>query len=116
MVRPDLCLKCKGRNIIKECSCGCQNIIFMFSYNNDTEKFYIKGHTKERNRGFCMVHGYKYIRNPNHHFSDRHGYVLEHRLNWEEFHKASLLPWADVHHLDHDKLNNNPLNLVAMMN
>lgn len=41
-------------------------------------------------------------------------YVQEHRLVWEETHKACLLPWGHVHHIDGNKQNNDPQNLLGM--
>lgn len=38
-----------------------------------------------------------------------------HRYNWEDFHKACLLPWSIVHHIDGDIHNNDPSNLYGMM-
>jgi HNH endonuclease/NUMOD3 motif len=43
------------------------------------------------------------------------GYVREHRRIYEEIHKCTLLPWGVVHHIDGDRGNNDPDNLVAMM-
>jgi hypothetical protein len=37
-----------------------------------------------------------------------------HRLIYEDYHKITLMPWAVVHHVDGNKLNNDPLNLQAM--
>lgn len=37
-----------------------------------------------------------------------------HRLVYEHHHRVTLDPDTDVHHKDHDKLNNDPSNLVAM--
>jgi hypothetical protein len=60
-------------------------------------------------------HGYFIIKKPSHHFANNHGYVREHRLVWEQNNNASLLPWADVHHVNGDTLDNRPENLEAMM-
>lgn len=59
--------------------------------------------------------GYHYLYKPNHHFATKDGYVFEHRIVWEEYHNAVLLPWGDIHHRDHDKLNNKIENLDAMI-
>lgn len=37
----------------------------------------------------------------------------EHRLVYEQFHKLCLLPWAEVHHVNGNTLDNRPDNLIA---
>ena len=64
---------------------------------------------------FIAAKGYYYKYNPNHHFATDDGYVMEHRLVWEQHYNAVLLPWADVHHINGDKLDNRVENLQAMM-
>ena len=44
--------------------------------------------------------GYRRIRMKDHRLADNQGYVRIHRLIWEEYHKACLLPWSDVHHIN----------------
>lgn len=48
-----------------------------------------------------------------HPFSDEQGRVYEHRLVYEAYHKCCLLPNSIVHHIDHDRLNNDISNLEA---
>lgn len=60
--------------------------------------------------------GYRRLHRPEHHFADNKGYVLEHRLVWEEINNACLLPFAIVHHVNGDTLDNRIENLEAMMN
>ena len=42
--------------------------------------------------------------------------VLEHRYIWEQYHKACLLDWSNVHHINHKRDDNKIENLQAMMN
>lgn len=39
---------------------------------------------------------------------------LLHRLIVEDYYSISLLPWADIHHLDNNRLNNDIENLVIL--
>lgn len=39
---------------------------------------------------------------------------LLHRLIWEDYHNATLMDWAVIHHIDNNKLNNNIDNLIAV--
>lgn len=57
-------------------------------------------------------HGYRLIASPNHPYKDKQGYVREHRLVIEAIMGRFLIPGEEVHHLDGDKKNNDPKNLV----
>ena len=59
--------------------------------------------------------GYYYRYKPSHHFATDDGYIMEHRLVWEEYYNAILMPWADVHHKNENKQDNRIENLQAMM-
>jgi len=113
-----------------KCVCGCGETIPKFTHDLKTQKYKHGHHVRIENplfwggenhwawKGGIRYHGngYRYIWNPKHHFAIKEGYVLEHRLVWEEYHKAILLPWADVHHKNKDILDNRIENLQAMMN
>jgi len=58
--------------------------------------------------------GYIQIWKPDHHFASRRGYVMEHRLVWEEHHNAVLLPWAEIHHKNGVRDDNSIENLQAI--
>ena len=55
--------------------------------------------------------GYWLVYKPDHHLADLDGYVLEHRLVYEEYYKCSLLPSAIIHHKNKIKTDNRPENL-----
>ncbi len=59
--------------------------------------------------------GYKWIHKPDHPFTNGMKHVWEHRLIWEKFNKAVLLPWGIVHHKNDVKTDNRIENLEAMM-
>lgn len=60
--------------------------------------------------------GYKVLYMPSHPHSRDNGYVYEHILVAEKKIGRSLLPEEVVHHIDGDKLNNNPNNLMVFAN
>jgi hypothetical protein len=109
---------------LKSCECGCSEQIHSINklgkparikHNHHLKMYVGSNHSQWRGGRRKHGHGYIYIWNPKHHFATKTGYVLEHRLVWEEQHKACLLEWSDVHHKDHDKVNNIWYNLQAMM-
>jgi hypothetical protein len=53
---------------------------------------------------------------PDHQFSDKRGYVLEHRFVWEEYYNACLLPWTVIHHKNGIRDDNRIENLQALFN
>lgn len=67
-----------------------------------------KGGRLTTSQGYIMRH------KPDHLFHDKNGYVAEHRLVYEEYHKCCLLPWTDIHHIDNNQSNNIISNLKPL--
>lgn len=57
-------------------------------------------------------HGYIWVWSPDHPYKDNRGYVREHRLVMEKKIGRYLLPEEIVHHMDHNKSNNDINNLM----
>ena len=57
-------------------------------------------------------YGYWLVYRPEHPQANSRGYVFEHRLVYEEYHKCCLLSWSIIHHDDGDKENNEIGNLI----
>jgi HNH endonuclease len=68
---------------------------------------------KKISKGWIDDKGYRRIFKPNHHFANYDGSVREHRLVLEEHYKFCLLPWASVHHINKDRLDNRIENLMV---
>lgn len=110
---------------MNKCECGCgsyTNQTFIHNHHRRGRKAH-PGEYDTRSRanssmwkGGRAKHsaGYIMITRPDHHYHNHMGYVFEHRLVWEEFHKASLLPWTDIHHKNKDVTDNRIENLEAM--
>ena len=59
-------------------------------------------------------HGYITILKRGHPRADIHGYVFEHIVVYEQYHKCCILRSGHVHHIDKNKKNNHIGNLVLL--
>jgi len=61
-----------------------------------------------------IISGYRYIYLPDHPDATNSGYVAEHRLVAEISNGRRLLKDEDVHHINFNKLDNDPKNLMVL--
>lgn len=95
-------------NDINQCACGCKQ-------TPSLGKKFIWGHNKANWKGGRIkINGYWAIHKPEHHFADKHGYVFEHRLIYEQYYNCILLPWVIIHHINGIITDNRIENLVAL--
>jgi hypothetical protein len=106
----------------KLCECGCGGTINTYVRWKSEIRRFVKGHSSRGSnnpawKGGRTVEyrGYILIKKPDHKFATRNGYIMEHRIIWEEYNKACLLPWADIHHINQIKDDNRIENLHVMM-
>lgn len=64
--------------------------------------------------GVSIVNGRRCIYAPDHHRAHKNGYVYEHILVAEASIGRDLFPAEVVHHIDRDKTNNSPENLMVL--
>jgi hypothetical protein len=94
------------------CECNCGREVKGWNYKSKQPIRFIVGHQSTKPDGRKLIlSGYIAVKCSNHHFANKQGYVLEHRLVYEQYHKCSLLPWADIHHVNGKKDDNRIENL-----
>lgn len=59
---------------------------------------------------------YKRIKTPKTHFNQKRKKMHIHQWIYENHFKCCLLPYANIHHIDGDKDNNDPQNLMGFVN
>lgn len=105
----------------QKCACGCGEDIPYFSSNHTPIRFkkyhasiFHRGEKHGNWKGGRYVNRYVYVKDWDHRNADKSGYVEEHRLIWERCHKACLLLWGVVHHINEIKTDNRIENLQGM--
>jgi HNH endonuclease len=115
------CQRCKDRNWVIECGCGCKNILLRYNDWCDLRR-YIKGHQGKGKhsgsyKGGRTTNGpYWVLLKHGHRLANSYGYVLEHRYLYEQYHNCCLLKWGHVHHKNGNKKDNRKENLEGMTN
>lgn len=117
------CNKCRDKNWLVECACGC-NIVITLRNRKCIERKFINGHKNQKGSnnpswkgGRAHHHGYWHLWMPDYYRSSKVGYVPEHVYFYEQYHKLCMLPWGEVHHIIPVKKggSNLPYNLMGMM-
>lgn len=112
----------------EKCKCGCGEPLGLISKsthyrmkNGIKSAGWIRGHSSKgernvnwNNRRATSAQGYAMVWAPNHPNARQGGWILEHRLAMSNKIGRPLLETEIVHHVDENKLNNDPDNLEIM--
>ena len=108
--------KIKSEELI-ECACGCGELINAYVMNGRKRvyrRFKSRHNTRKKIIVQKVIHnGYVDVYQPKHPFANAHGRVKEHRLVVEKHLNCILLPWAVVHHINEDRIDNRIENLMV---
>lgn len=116
VLRDRHCVKCKDKNFLIGCKCGCGGIRTLRDKKGREKQFiyhHPRGYTKGGRSRYINNEGYVMIRAYNRKMSYRN-FVLEHVFVYETLHRCCLLPWTVVHHLNGNREDNQPENLELM--
>jgi hypothetical protein len=130
-----LCPKCNILNIVRDgrfrCHCGftsniidcacdmCEKQLLDRDRQGKSHRF-LMGHGgtnkdgSKRDGKYTDRYGYVKVLAPTYYRANRQGYVREHILVYEKYHRCCILPWSNVHHLNGIKSDNRPENLELM--
>jgi hypothetical protein len=118
------CDRCRDQNFLIGCGCGlCDKIILKRNRFGAIINYFYNHHMKGRKGinnpnwkyGRIKIGDYWYLYLPDYFSSNKNQYIGEHVYNFQEYYQCCVLKWAVVHHIDHNKENNMPWNLVGMM-
>lgn len=105
--------KIKVKKASKSYYFTCMNCNKKFNRQNKKPKFCCRMCSSQyRKKPFIIKKGYRKILIHNHVRADKHGYVFEHIVILEQKLKRNLFPKEVCHHVDGNKLNNDPNNLI----
>jgi hypothetical protein len=102
------------------CECGCGFTRPKYDIRGRERKFIYRHERRMENSPFWKGgrhkdhHGYWWVFKPEHPYCKSNGYVLEHRLVYEQYHKCCLLSWSEIHHLNQHRDDNRIENLELM--
>lgn len=103
------------------CHCGCGKPIPERPWHKRHPSRFLHGHAQRGKRAYgwkggrrVTKRGYVLIWKPDHPNCMASGYMFEHRFVWEQANGRLLTRDEDVHHIDGDRQNNAPENLIAL--
>ena len=105
---------------LPQCRCGCGQLTVLD--RRGRSHAFLRGHRKGRHGAFWKggrfvdLDGYIFVYRPNHSRTQYGLYVREHLLIAERALGRAIAPPAQVHHVDFNRSNNKPSNLVICEN
>ena len=102
------------RQISEKANCNRRTISRWLTRHDIPKRSWRREDNRNWKGGKYMSYGYVFILNREHPRAYKNGYVIEHLLVWEKFHKKSLPRGWIIHHVNGIKDDNRIENLEAM--
>lgn len=108
------CSRCKDKNFLISCACGCGGVRTLRTKWGDVCRYLPSHSPRCPHKSDLVRNGRYYIHRPEHPMANYRGLVARYRIVYEEYHRCCLLPNVEIHHIDGNPSNDQIANLKPM--